>query len=137
LTKPNLELSSKDFRKFGGLMACVITLLSLIAVWRGHWKTAYVFWTIAGVVFLLPALVFPEILRPIYKYWMKVALFLGWLNSRIILFLVFYLLFMPISLIQRVIGRDPMQRKFDPSAKSYWIDRSQEKYNSKHFERQF
>ncbi|MEW6239067.1 MAG: SxtJ family membrane protein [Candidatus Omnitrophota bacterium] len=137
MIKPNLDLSAKDLRKFGCLMAGVIALLSLIAVWREHWMTAYFLWTIAGVVFLLPALVFPENLRTVYKYWMKFALFLGWLNSRIILFLIFFFMFIPISVIQRIIGRDPMHRIFEPEAKSYWIDRSQEKYNPKHFERQF
>ena len=68
---------------------------------------------------------------------MKFAFVLGWINQRVILSLVYYLVFTPISLIQRMIGRDPLERKPDSNQKTYWVDRSQEEYNPKHFERQF
>ncbi len=129
--------NAKDLRKFGLMMAVVICLFSLIAVWKQHWITVYVLWSIAGIVFLLPAIVYPQFLSPIHKYWMKFAMVLGWINSRIILSLVYYLLFTPISLIQKVIKRDALERRFHEDSDSYWDDRSKETYNPKHFERQF
>ncbi|MGI6457697.1 MAG: SxtJ family membrane protein [bacterium] len=127
----------RDLRKFGITMAFMLLLISGIAVWKENWTAATILWTIAGVGFLLPALVFPAGLRPVFRYWMKFAFVLGWINQRVILSLVYYLVFTPISLIQRMIGRDPLERKPDSNQKTYWVDRSQEEYNPKHFERQF
>lgn len=118
-------------------MTVALALFSLIAVWKARWMITYGMWAIAVLGFLLPALTYPEILRPVHKYWMKFALFLGWINSRIILSLLFYLVFTPIAIFHKIIGRDPMTRKLDKEEKTYWIDRSKDQYNPKHFERQF
>ncbi|RJP22530.1 MAG: hypothetical protein C4527_21760 [Candidatus Omnitrophota bacterium] len=129
--------SPQDLRKFGIMMAVVLSIFGSIAIWRQYWTIFYVLGGIAGFVFLLPALLFPTMLQPVYRYWMKFAMALGWFNSRVILSLTFYLLFTPISFIQKLIGRDAMEREFPKKTDSYWIDRSQETYKPKHFEKQF
>ncbi len=131
------QLSDKELRKFGIVMAIAITLISLIGVWRQHWTMVYIFWGIAGIVFLLPGLIAPAALRPIHKGWMRFAKLLGWINARIILSILFYCIFTPISLFQKLTRRDALDRNFSKDAQSYWIDRSKEEYNPKHFERQF
>jgi hypothetical protein len=69
---------------------------------------------------------------------MKFAFALGWLNSKIILSLTFYLLFTPISLVQKIIGRDALNRTFpNPEKTTYWNNRTDQKIDRKHFERQF
>ncbi|MBD3267993.1 sxtJ [bacterium] len=136
--RPHIPDTPKDLRKFGIMMAIILTVISLITLWRGHMAATYVLWAIAGVVFLLPALLLPSSLRPIFGVWMKFAFALGWFNSRVILSLTFFLLFTPISLVQKIIGRDPMDRKFpDPTKSTYWHDRSREQTDPKHFQRQF
>ncbi len=129
--------TDSDLRKFGIMMAIVLVLFSGIAAWKQHWTIAYGMWGIAGIIFLLPAIVYPQFLKPIHYYWMKFAMALGWINSRIILSLTYYLLFTPISIIQKIIGRDEMERKFPEQTNTYWVDRSKETYNPKHFEKQF
>ena len=66
------------------------------------------------------ALLFPASLRPVYKIWMRFAEALGWVNTRIILSLIFFLVFFPFGIIMRMFN-DPMQRKFDGAAASYRI----------------
>jgi hypothetical protein len=129
--------TASDLRKFGITMTIMLVLFSGIAVWKGNWTVAYFIWTLAGLIFLLPAVLFPTVLRPVFRVWMKLAFVLGWINQRVILALVFYLVFTPISLFQKIIGRDPMERRPEPDKPSYWVDRSGEEYNPKHFERQF
>ncbi|HVR29950.1 MAG TPA: SxtJ family membrane protein [Thermoanaerobaculia bacterium] len=48
---------------------------------------------------------------------------IGWVLSHLILGLIYYLVLTPIGLALRVAGRDPLDRRFDRDAKSYWIDR--------------
>jgi hypothetical protein len=46
---------------------------------------------------------------------------IGWLNSRILLGLVFYGLLTPISLLMVLLGKRPLQLKFDPKAETYRV----------------
>jgi hypothetical protein len=67
---------------------------------------------------------------------MLAALPIGWTISHLVLGAVYYLVLTPIGLVMRLLGRDPMQRRFDRSAKSYWIERTPRTDPSRHF-RQF
>ena len=74
---------------------------------------------ILGILAVL-ALVIPAALGPVYKVWMAFAEVLGWVNTRIILSLIFFVLFLPFGLVLRLV-RDPMRRKLDPAQDSYRI----------------
>ena len=54
----------------------------------------------------------------------------------LLLVIIFYLIVTPLGLVMRMLGRDPMQRKFDRSAASYWIERPQHDETARYF-RQF
>lgn len=118
-------------------MAIAFGIIGLIPAWKDHWTISYVFWGISVILFLLPALIYPMSLRPIHKYWMKFAIAVGWFNSRLILSLMFYLVFTPVALFMKLIGRDPLERRYVKESDTYWVDRSKEEINPKHFERQF
>lgn len=65
------------------------------------------------------ALISPWSLRYLYTPWMRLAEILGRINSRIILAVAFYCLFFPISVVLRLVGYDPMQRKFKKEIDTY------------------
>ena len=67
------------------------------------------------------ALVVPMSLRPVYYWWMRFALLLSRITTPIILGIVFYLVFLPVALVMKLIGRDPMARRFDEGATSYRV----------------
>src|SRR5690606_37879755 len=62
----------------------------------------------------------PHWLRPVYYAFTIVAFPIGWVVSHVLLAVVFYGVFTPIGLVMRLLGRDPMRRKFDSNAESYW-----------------
>ncbi len=71
---------------------------------------------------------------PFHRVWMGyVAAPLGWFNTRLLLGLVFFLLFSPIALVLRLLGKDPLRRASHPG--SYWLPREQRP--REHFERMF
>ena len=50
---------------------------------------------------------------------MKIGHVLGWINTRIILAIMFYLLFFPIAIIMKILGKDPLYKKLDSKLSSY------------------
>ena len=77
---------------------------------------------IAGAVLFLLAITFPRLLWPIYIGMNIIAFPIGMVVSHFILFAIFYLVFTPLGLLFRLIGRDALHRKLDPAATTYWID---------------
>jgi hypothetical protein len=81
-------------------------------------------WSIVtSVIFGFIALVRPELLTKFYNIWMKVGEFIGGIVSKIILFILFFGLFTPISIFLKVIGKDLLHKKLDKSQESYWTNR--------------
>ena len=78
--------------------------------------------TVAAVL-VIPALVMPRSLTQIYRIWMAAAEALSWINTRILLSVVFYGLVTPIGMTVRRFGRDPMQRGFQPGAETYRVSK--------------
>ena len=72
-----------------------------------------------GLSFSALALIKPSWLKYLYIPWMKVGAVLGWINTRIILGLIFFCLMTPMALVMRLMGKDPMQRRYDPTLNSY------------------
>ena len=66
-------------------------------------------------------LVAADSLRPVYIGWMKFALVLSRVTTPLVLGVVFVVVFVPVSLIFRMLGKDPMRRKETKLADSYKI----------------
>jgi hypothetical protein len=71
-----------------------------------------------------------------YENWLLLFLPLAWSVSTLLLVLVYYFVLTPIGLAMRLVGRDPMNRKFDREAASYWVKRDQGTESDRYF-RQF
>ena len=89
-----------------------------------------------GGVLTLLFYAIPPIRLPFYIGWMYAFFPLGWLLSHVILALVYYLALLPVGLIMRMVGYDPLHRKFDRQAESYWIPKRDAPDVSRYF-RQF
>lgn len=115
----NLQnLTTKDLRSFGLIMAGMICLVfGLLIPWL--WNAGFsIFPWLLGGGFGITALLTADSLGPVYRIWMKIGNVLGWINTRLILGLVFYVIMTPFGLIAGLF-RDPLQRKQEPTAKSY------------------
>ncbi|MDA0740194.1 MAG: SxtJ family membrane protein [Nitrospirae bacterium] len=112
------EILPQQLRSFGLLVGGVF---SLIALWplvirqEGIREWALV----PAVVLILGALLKPLWLRPLFVGWMKVGHVLGCINTRIILGIGFFLVFTPIGLIRRLLGKDSLHRKLEPEQSTY------------------
>lgn len=77
-------------------------------------------WVMAGLLWVV-ALVWPMALRPVAAAWMKLGAILAWVNTRILLGVMFFTVFLVVGLILRLLGKDPIPKAFDSAAKSYRI----------------
>jgi len=76
-----------------------------------------------AAVLILLALMAPRVLAPAHRAWMALGRALGWVNTRVVLGLIFFGMITPIGLVFRLTGRDAMQRAFDPNATTYRVPR--------------
>lgn len=119
MTTTTLNTDKKTLREFGLVFAAGLVLIfGLLLPWI--WDKAWPVWPwIAAAAFAGTGLILPQVLKPFYVLWMKIGHVMGWINTRIILGLVFFIMFAPLALLFRLFGRDPMQRKLEGEAKSY------------------
>lgn len=119
----NKNPSRRELNWFGILLPLFFALIGAVCWWRAWSETAAsVLWMIAagaGAVYWLA----PPLRRTIYLGWMYAALPMGWMVSHALLAMIYYLVFTPIGLVMRCVGYDPMHRRIDRAATSYWIER--------------
>ena len=117
------EITNKQLRSFGFTVGGIF---AFIALWplivRGEDPRWWAM-VVAGCL-LVPAVVFPKSLTWVYKGWMALGHVLGWINTRIILGLVFYFVVTPIGIIRRLLGKDPMGKRLRPDLESYRVPRN-------------
>jgi hypothetical protein len=132
----NFKPSPKELRTFGIAFLVACGLVGALLAWRfGLGAPSYVLWALAPVGGLL-AIVAPRALKPIYILLSLVAWPIGMVVGTVLLAAVYYLLITPLGLAFRLLGKDPMQRRFDRAATTYWIERRQAASVERYF-RQF
>ena len=114
--------TNRQLRSFGLTVGGIFLLIALWPLFR-RGEDPRVWALVLGSALLLPGIVFPSVLRRPYQLWMQLALVLGWINTRIILSLMFYTVFTPTAFIVRLIGTDPMNRAIVPDADTYRVIR--------------
>ena len=110
----------KELRHFGLVVGGIFGVIGFWPmVFRGEGPRL---WALAvAVAVLVPAIVLPRSLARVHRGWMAVGETLGWINTSILLSVVFYGIVTPMGIIMRCLGRDPMHRRFDPSAATYRV----------------
>ena len=110
-----------ELRKFGLLMGAIIAaLFGLLLPWLFDYSWPLWPWIATGV-FWAWGLVHPDSLFVLYRLWLKFGHVAGWINTRIILGVMFYLIFFPAGILMRMCRKDPMARKLDNTTDSYRI----------------
>ena len=115
------EVTLKELREFGLIFGIIFVLLfGLLLPWLFDKAFPIWPWYILAVTGSL-ALIFPLGLKPFYKVWMVFGAVMGWINTRLILGLVFYIVFMPFGLVMKLFGKDLLSRKLDANMSTYRV----------------
>jgi hypothetical protein len=131
----NRNPSRRDLLIFTAILPVFFGIVGGLRWHAGSTDAALVLWSIGAGAFLV-ALVVPPARRWIYVGWMYVTFPIAWIVSHTILAVMYFLVATPVALLLKLFGRDPMQRKFDKAAKSYWVVREPTRDTARYF-RQF
>ena len=130
----NIPSSKKEIKSFGITIGIVLFIISGVLIYYD--KDVYQLIAILASAFIGLGLILPILLKPIYFIWMVFAAILGWIMTRVILSLVFYLIITPIGLITKMIGEDFLAIK-KKNSDSYWNHRDSSKELYQDYEKQF
>ena len=116
----HVEVTKKTLRQFGLMVGGIFLLIGL---WPFVWRQEAVrIWAVVpGSALAVAGLLMPGILKQVYQGWMCVGHVMGWVNTRIILGVLFYGVVTPMGLVMKLTGRDPMRREFEPDARTYRV----------------
>lgn len=131
-----MTANKKQLRTFGIGLTVVLIIIGSIQFLKGN-THVYKYLIGASLVTLITTLLIPTAIKPIYVGAMFISHVLGWINTRLILGILFFLVFTPISWIYKIIGKDPLERKFDKNAPSYWKIRKITNFDKSRCEKQF
>ena len=131
----NIKSEKSDLRKFGITIGVILLIIAGFLFWKE--KESFQILLTFGVTLCILGIAIPFILKPIYWVWMIFATILGWIMTRVILSLLFYIIFTPIGLILRLFGKQFVELRWDKSNDSYWNFISNEYLKKENYEKQF
>lgn len=130
LTQINLRPTRRELRQFGCIALAGFALLGGWVFWKGTLfgcdlgaaapTVSYIFWGLAVLTGLF-SIVAPQANRPLYILLIIVTWPIGFILSHVIMAIVFFGVITPIGLLFRLLGRDPLHRRFEPHTPSYWV----------------
>lgn len=132
-----MDKGKKDLLVFGYGLAAIATVLAVLGAVKhglGLWQWVK---ALCAMIFVLVTALNWQALRPGYRMWMKGAHFIGGIITIFILSAVFFLLFAPIGVFFRMIGKDHLDRTIDKGARTYWILRPGGAFSKEQYQKQF
>jgi NADH:ubiquinone oxidoreductase subunit 6 (subunit J) len=127
--------TDQQARKTALVVAAVLLLIAAWNFYRGRMSVVFIFGAV-GVLLLFAGLLFPAAARVFHNAWMRFASVLGYVNSRVLLSVMFYGALTPYGFVSRLAGRDPLKRRAKKQG-SYWIPRERTRQAREGFERLF
>lgn len=123
--------NKKELQKFGRNFTIVFLLWGIILWWRG--KLYYPVFFLLAAVFLILTIIFPSLLGPIEKNWLRLTKFISKIITATVLMIFYYLILTPIGVGNRLFGGKFLDLKIDKGQKSYWLEKKKgdeaENYN--------
>ena len=131
----NIKSKKSDLRNFGITVGIILLVISGYLFWKE--KESFQIFLAISIILFLTAIALPFVLKPVYWIWMIFAIILGWFMTRVILSLLFYVVFTSIGLTLRFFGKQFLELRLDKSKESYWNYRTNENIQIVNYEKQF
>ena len=131
----NIKSEKSDLRNFGITVGIILLIISGFLFWKE--KESFQIFLAIGITLFLIAIALSSVLKPVYWIWMIFAIILGWIMTRVILSLLFFLIITPIGLTLRFFGKQFLELRWDKSKESYWNYRTIKHLKMEDYEKQF
>lgn len=131
----HIKETKSDLRKFGVTVGSVLIIIAFVLFYFE--KPSAPYFGVIGVILFVTGIIIPQVLKPLNKIWMVLAIILGFIMTRVILTTLFYIVMTPIGFLAKIFGKKFMDLKYDRSAKTYWEKRTNIQKKQIDYERQF
>jgi hypothetical protein len=129
-----LQEKPSEWIKFTAVMGIACNMVVALLWWRGGLSFSSLMMTaFVALVVVLTSMARPFWFRAFYRGGMTVSFSFGQAIGRILLFLLFAILVIPLGLILRLCRKDLLQLKPLPQGETYWRTAR----NNRNFERMF
>lgn len=134
----NRNPSTREVRQFALYwLSGFCLLLAVVALLRYGSRPLAAAFCVGAVASIALGLMRPAWMRIVFLVWMGAAFPIGWLISHTLMAAIYFLVITPIGMLMRLFGRDPLARRFDSDASSYWTPRSSQATDPARYFRQF
>ena len=127
---------SEKIRKFGFILALILAFIGFLNFKKDNLNVAICLTATSGLVLII-SLISYRLILPIYIFLTTIAKTIGWINTRILLSLIFYGIFTPVSLVSKLLRKDLLDRKIYKTKDTYWEVMVKVKFNRSDYEKQF
>ncbi len=112
-------IDNKALKTFGYIWALIFFVIAY------YNKQYFLILSLISISFAISASFFPEIYvkTKIFQAWIKLGDYLGKVNSKIIIFFLFFMIFTPIAFILKILKKDLLQKKIDRNCATYFKPR--------------
>lgn len=131
----NIKSGKKELRQFGLILSFFLFFLTILFSLRD--KTFRFSFFILSIIAFFLGLYAPVLLKPIQRALMSFATVVGWIVTRIILTILFYLVLAPIGILGKIFGYKFLDTVIKKDSESYWIVKDRRKLDKKSYEKQF
>ena len=118
-----LDQSSRNLRKFSLLFFCICSVFFVLELRKPN-ANPQLLSGILAACFLL-GVAWPLAVKKVHLVWMTFAFILGWVVSRFIMIVMFYLVISPFGFIARLFGKKFIDLGFHGQQDTYWIPKTQ------------
>ena len=131
----NIRSGKKELRNFGLTIGLIFSIVAAILFYKNHELLVPIAYT-AGI-FIGFGIILPQILKPVYFIWMVFAIIVGWIMTRLILSVLFFVIITFIRLGASILGKSFLKFDRPKKSESYWNYRISEIEKNQNYENQF
>lgn len=132
----NIDASSAAVKKFAFAISGILAAISALLFYFGYSPTAIYLITFGGALLLLFFFT-PEVLKWVYIGWMSLAIILGWVMTKIILTIFYFILVTSIGIIAKLTTKNFLDLNRGKGDPTYWNKRSDSVKDKNYYERQY
>jgi hypothetical protein len=116
------DLDRGELRKFGLTTGAIVAaLFGGLIPWMWDFRYPTWPWIVFGILGAM-AILAPMWLQSVHRTWMRIGLLISKVTTPIIMGVVFFLVIMPVGIVIRLAGRDPLHREIESSTDTYRVD---------------
>ena len=115
------EIGGPSDRKFGLTIGIVCGVIGSVRLVLGH--SYWPWWLGVAALLIVLAMAAPAALGPLNWLWLRFGLVLYKIVNPVVMTVLYIVTIVPIGLLMRLFGKDPMRLRREPAASSYWIER--------------